>query len=140
MGWVAMGMAAVAAMLAVTPVTVPARLLSGPSWSVKISLSTSGSAASGDKSQSGSTGSRLDRAVPADLLPAAETLEERLGSESDRSESQSLSPATEPQPRTDTSTGPEPELSESDSLEKWNRRYVPTMIKTALIDAVTLPG
>lgn len=59
--------------------------------------------------------------LPPDLLAVAETLEERVGSESDRSESQSLSPATESQPSTDTSTGPDPELSESDSLDQENR-------------------
>lgn len=69
-------------------------------------------------SQPSSAGIRLDRGVLADLPPEAEFLEERVGSESDRSESQSLSPATEPQPYTDTSTGPDPELSESESLKK----------------------
>lgn len=112
-----MGTDDVAAMLVVTPETLPALLLLFRSCSVKSSLSTSGSVVSPNKSQSGSAGSRFGR---PDLLPAAEVLEERLGSESDRSESQSLSPATEPQPSTDTSTGPEPELSESDSLK--NRR------------------
>lgn len=115
-------MGCVAAMLVVTPVTFLALPLLFLSCSVKSSLSTSGSVVSPNKSQPGSAGSRLGLAIPADLLPAAEILEERLGSESDRSESQSLSPATEPQPSTDRSTGPDPELSESDSLEKYNRQ------------------
>lgn len=80
------------------------------------SVGTSGSMVS--SSQPSSAGIRLDRAVLADLPPEAEFLEERVGSESDRSESQSLSPATEPQPYIDTSTGPDPELSESESLKK----------------------
>lgn len=109
-----MGMACVIDMLVVTFLPLPLLLLS---CSLKSSLSTSGSVVSPNKSQPNSVGSRLGRATPADLLPAADTLEERLGSESDRSESQSLSPATEPQPSTDTSTGPDPELSESDSLK-----------------------
>ncbi len=117
-----MGIACVATMLLVIPVTLLALPLVFLSCSVKSSLSTSGSVVSPNKSQPGSAGSRLGRATLADLLPAAEILEERLGSESDRSESQSLSPATEPQPSTDRSTGPEPELSESDSLEKHNRQ------------------
>lgn len=96
----------------------PVTFLAFPLWflscSVKSSLSTSGSVVSPNKSQPGSAWGRLDRATPADLLP--EILEGRLGSESDRSESQSLSPATESQPSTDISTGPDPELSESESL------------------------
>lgn len=120
-GWVDVGMACVPAMLVETPVTFLALPLMFLSCSVKSSLSTSGSVVSPNKSQPGSAGSRLGR---ADLLPAAEILEERLGSESDRSESQSLSPATEPQPSTDRSTGPDPELSESDSLEKHNRKNI----------------
>lgn len=110
--------ACVAAMPVVTPVTFLALPLLFLSCSVNSSLSTSGSVVSPNKSQPGSAGSRLARATPSDLLPAAEILEERLGSESDRSESQSLSPATEPQPSTDRSTGPDPELSESESLKK----------------------
>lgn len=116
----ATGADCVASMLVVTPLTLLAPppsllLLSG---SMKGSLRTSGSPPSSYMSQPRSAGGRLDRATPpADLLEAAEILEERLGSESDRSESQSLSPATEPQPSTDTSTGPDPELSESDSLD-----------------------
>lgn len=74
-------------------------------------------------SQPSSAGSRLDRVVLADLPPEAEFLEERVGSESDRSESQSLSPATEPQAYTDTSTGPDPELSESESLKKTQNHH-----------------
>lgn len=80
------------------------------------SAGTSGSVIS--SSQPSSAGGRLDRAALEDLPPEAEFLEERVGSESDRSESQSLSPATEPQPYTETSTGPDPELSESESLKK----------------------
>lgn len=98
-------------MLVVTSLTFLA-LSCGPNGSV----GTSGSVVS--SSQPSSAGSRLDRAVLEDLPPEAEFLEERVGSESDRSESQSLSPATEPQPYIETSTGPDPELSESDSLEK----------------------
>lgn len=110
-GFVAMGTSWVAAMLVVTPLTfLP--LSCGPDGSA----GTSGSVVS--SSQPSSAGGRLDRAVLEDLPPEAEFLEERVGSESDRSESQSLSPATEPQPYTDTSTGPDPELSESDSLKK----------------------
>lgn len=116
-GSVSMEMGDGAAVVADTPM-LPALDVS---CFVNISLITSDSVCTGDKSQSGSTGSRLGRATMADLLPEAEILDERLGSESDRSESQSLSPATEPQPRTDTSTGPESELSESDSLEEGNR-------------------
>lgn len=122
----------VASMLVVTPLTLLAPppsllLLSG---SLKGSLSTSGSPASSYMSQPRSAGGRLDRATPPEDLPAAaEILEERLGSESDRSESQSLSPATEPQPSTDTSTGPDPELSESDSLEDGHRR-TKTLVKS----------
>ncbi len=116
-----MGMACVVDMLVVTFLPLPLLFLS---CSLKSSLSTSDSVVSPNKSQPSSVGSRLGRAMPADLPPAAEILEERLGSESDRSESQSLSPATEPQPRTDTSTGPDPELSESESLEKQNRFYL----------------
>lgn len=116
-GGVAVGTAGVAAALVETAATVPDLPLLFLSCSVKSSLSTSGSVVSPNRSQSGSAGSRLGRATPADLLPDVEILEERLGSESDRSESQSLSPATESQPSTDRSTGPEPELSESDSLE-----------------------
>lgn len=112
-GCVAMGMPGVVDMLVVASVAFHAF-----SCSVKRSLSTSGSVVSPNKSQPGSAGSRLDR---AGLLPAAEILMDRLGSESDRSESQSLSPATDPQPNTDRSTGPEPELSESDSLKKHIR-------------------
>lgn len=107
-----------AAMLVVTPVLFLALPLLFRSCSVKSSLSTSASVVSPNKSHPGSAGSRLGRAAATDLVPAAETLEERLGSESDRSESQSLSPATEPQPSNDRSTGPEPELSESESLGK----------------------
>lgn len=124
-----MGMAGVAAILVVTSVTFLALPLLFLSCSVKSSLSNSGSVVSPNKSHPGSAGSRLGRATPADLVPAAEILEERLGSESDTSESQSLSPATEPQPSTDRSTGPEPELSESDSLENMNymlELYVPS--------------
>lgn len=121
-GLVAMGTACVTAMLVVTPLTFLALPLLFLSCSLKSSLSTSGSVVSSNMSQPSSAGSCSGRAMPADLLPAAEILEERLGSESDRSESQSLSPATEPQPSTDTSTGPDPELSESDSLEKYNRQ------------------
>lgn len=124
-----MGMPDVAAMLVVTfPVTLLAFPLLFRSCSVKSSLSTSGSVVSPNKSQPGSADSRLDRAAPADLLPVAEILEERLGSESDRSESQSLSPATEPQPSNDRSTGPEPELSESDSLEKHDRQKLSNVL------------
>lgn len=125
-GWVAMGMACVTAMLVVTPVTFLALPLLFLSCSRKSSLSTSGSVVSPNKSQPISAGSRFGRAMPADLLLAAEILEERLGSESDRSESQSLSPATEPQPSTDRSTGPDPELSESESLEEHNRQQILT--------------
>lgn len=112
-----------ASMLVVTPLTLldppPLLLLS---CSLKVSLSSSGSASSSYVSQVGSADGRLGRAaLAADLLVVAETLEERLGSESDRSESQSLSPATESQPSTDTSTAPDPELSESDSLDQDNR-------------------
>lgn len=117
-GLVAMGTACVTAMVVVTPLAFLALLLLLLSCSLKSSLRTSGSVVSSNMSQPNSPGSRLGRAIPADLLTAAEILEERLGSESDRSESQSLSPATEPQPSTDTSTGPDPELSESDSLGK----------------------
>lgn len=112
-----------ASMLVVTPLTLldpPLLLLL--SCSLKVSLSSSGSASSSYVSQVGSADGRSGRAAPpADLLVVAETLEERLGSESDRSESQSLSPATESQPSTDTSTAPDPELSESDSLDQDNR-------------------
>lgn len=112
-----MGIAWVADMLLVTSVALFALSLLSLSCSLKSSLSTSGSVVSPNKSQPSSVGSRLGRAMPADLFAAAEILQERLGSVSDRSESQSLSPATEPQPSTDTSTAPDPELSESDSLE-----------------------
>lgn len=119
----ATGADCVASMLVVTPLTLlaPPPSLLFLSGSLKGSLSTSGSPPSSYMSQPRSAGGRLDRATsPADL--PAEILEERLGSESDRSESQSLSPATEPQPSTDTSTGPDPELSESDSLEHGHRK------------------
>lgn len=121
----ATGADCVASMLVVTPLTLlaPSPSLLFLSGSLKGSLSTSGSPPSSYMSQPRSAGGRLDRATPpADLLAAADILEERLGSESDRSESQSLSPATEPQPSTDTSTGPDPELSESDSLEHGHRK------------------
>lgn len=121
-GLVAMGTACVSDMLVVTPLTFLTLPLLFLSCSLKSSLSTSGSVVSSNMSQPSSSGSCLGRATPADLFPAAEILEERLGSESDRSESQSLSPATEPQPSTDTSTGPDPELSESDSLGKHSRQ------------------
>lgn len=121
-GLVAMGTACVTDMLVVTPLTFLTLPLLFLSCSLKSSLSTSGSVVSSNMSQPSSSGSCLGRARPADLVPAAEILEERLGSESDRSESQSLSPATEPQPSTETSTGPDPELSESDSLGKHNRQ------------------
>lgn len=111
----ATGSVSVAAKLVVTSAAIVS--LSLLVWSSCLS-SASGSGISSYKSQSVSTGGRLDRAAPEDLLPEAEVLEGRLGSLSDRSESQSLSPATEPQPCTDTSTGPESELSESDSLIK----------------------
>lgn len=119
----ATGADCVASMLVVTPLTLlaPPSSLLFLSGSLKGSLSTSGSPPSSYMSQPRSAGGRVDRATP-DLLAAAEILEERLGSESDRSESQSLSPATEPQPSTDTSTGPDPELSESDSLEDGHRK------------------
>lgn len=127
----AAGGVCVASMLVVTPLT----LLDPPLWSLlscslKLSLGSSGSASSWYvSSQVGSAGGRLGRAAPPPpplpppppppvLLLVAETLEERVGSESDRSESQSLSPATESQPSTDTSTAPDPELSESDSLQQ----------------------
>ena len=116
-----MGMPGVTAMLVVIPVTFLASPLLFLSCSVKSSLSTSGSVVSPNMSQPGSAGRRLGRVPPVDLVPA-EILEERLGSESERSESQSLSPATEPHPSIDRSTGPEPELSESDSLEKHDRQ------------------
>lgn len=112
-----MGTPGVVDMTVVTPETFAPLPLLFLSRSVKSPVRTSGSVVSPNKSQPGSAGGRLGRAA-ADLLPAPAVLEERLGSESDRSESQSLSPATEPQPSIDRSTGPEPELSESDSLEK----------------------
>lgn len=115
--WVAMGMVVESSRLLVTPVSFLALPLLFLSCSVKSSLSTSGSVVSPNKSQPGSACS-FDRDVAAALFPAEEILGGRLGSESDRSESQSLSPATEPQPRTDMSPGPDPELSESDSLKK----------------------
>lgn len=118
MGFVATGTDCVTAMLVVTPLTFLALPLLFLSCSLKSSLSTSGSVVSSNMSHPRSAGSSLGRAMTADLLPAAEILEERLGSESDKSESQSLSPATEPQPSIDTSTGLDPELSESDSLKK----------------------
>lgn len=117
-GVVAVGMGRIAAMLVVTPLTFLALPLLFLSSSMKSSVSTSGSVASPNKSQLSSAGGRLGCATPTDLFAAAEILEGRLGSESDRSESQSLSPASDPQPSTDTSTGPDPELSESDSLQK----------------------
>lgn len=72
--------------------------VSGSFCSSSLSGSISGSGGSSYKSQSGSTGGRLERAAPEDLGPEAEVLEGRLGSVSDRSESQSLSPATDPHP------------------------------------------
>lgn len=117
----ATGADCVASMLVVTPLSLldPPLLLS---CSLKASLSSSGSTSSSYVSQVGSADGRLGRAAPPlDLLPVAATLEERLGSESDTSESQSLSPATESQPNTDTSTAPDPELSESDSLDQEHR-------------------
>lgn len=119
----ATGADCVASMLVVTPLTLrDPLLLLLLSWSLKTSRGSSGSTSSSYVSQVGSAGGRLGRAMLLlDLLPVAETLEERLGSESDTSESQSLSPATESQPSTDTSTAPEPELSESDSLDQENR-------------------
>lgn len=105
-------------MLVVTFFSLPLLFLSP---SEKGPVSTSGSGLSPTMSQSGSVGSRLGRATPADLPAPAEYLEERLGSESDKSESQSLSPNTEPQPSTETSAPPDPELSESESLEEINR-------------------
>ena len=117
-----MGVPGVAATQVVTPVTFLALPLLFLSCSVNSSLISSGSVFSPIMSQSGSVGSCLGRDTPADLSPVAELLEERLGSESDWSESQSLSPATEPQPSTDSSTGPDPELSESDSLEENDRQ------------------
>lgn len=110
-GLVAMGTSWLAAM----PV-VPSLTFLAPSRGPGGSVGPSGSALS--SSQPSSAGGRLDRAALEDLPPEAELLEERAGSESDRSESQSLSPATEPQPYTETSTGPDPELSESESLKK----------------------
>lgn len=109
-GCVAMASSGVAAIQVVTLVTVLALLSLFRSCCVKSSVGTSASVTSPYMSQSGSAGSRCGWDTAADLIP--ESLEQRLGSESDRSESQSLS-----QPSTDTSTGPEPELSESESLE-----------------------
>lgn len=72
-GSISVGSTGVATMLVVTFPNLP---MSSCSCSVKSSLSTSGSVASPNASQSGSTGSRFGRATPADLLPAPETLEE----------------------------------------------------------------
>lgn len=118
----ATGADCVASMLVVTPLTLlDPLLLTLLSCSSKASLSSSGSTSSSYVSQVGSADGRLGRAVlPLGLLPVAETLEERLGSESDTSESQSLSPATESQPSTETSAAPDPELSESESLDQKN--------------------
>lgn len=119
----ATGADCLASMQVVTPLTLlDPLLLSLLSCSLKASVNSSGWTSSSYTSQVGSAGGRLGRAAMLlDLLPVAETLDERLGSESDTSESQSLSPATESQPSTDTSAAPDPELSESDSLVGKNR-------------------